>query len=809
MVSADISRNLTITSTGRVYNMSGWTVAGDTTINAAGQNVEITADHDFTGSVTVIAENLTIHDINDITFDAITLTGNLTILATGDVTATGIVSVAGRTDIDAGSATGAVTFMNAANDFVGAVSIIQGGDVALRDVNGLIVGNSDIDGTLSITAGGHVTQNAALIVDGQTSITVAPTFDVSLASVSNDFGATVSVTADTLNLRDSNALALGIVTLTGDLTVASGGDLTGAQQIDVAGTTLLSTNGSDLSLTETTNSFGGLVTVNRVGNIDLAATATLNFAGATFGLDKDLALSTIGMLTLEGSVFATGDMSLTGQGVQVEDLSVGGNLSIDAGTGVLTQVADRTLRVTGTTSLSASDINLQNEGVLLGAVSVATTGNATLKARGDLILGASNIGGIFDLTVDGGITQTAAIAVSDAFNLTGNKAKDVDLSNAANDFGRVSVTDVKDLTIGEANTLTLGGTITGDLTITAGGAIDLDETTVAVNLAILASTGVTDSGTVSVSGATQITSTGAVTLDNDVVLTGSVAVDAVDLTLDAAADIELNAVTLSGNLDLATTGDIAQSELAADAIAVTGTTTLETGVDNKIVLRNAANSFGGLVTLTAAKGADLHTATALNLQGAVGVDGLRVSALTDVTLGALNITGGDLMIAARNTLSQTAGLTVSGETTLDLGATGAINLQNAATDFGGKLMISAASNVDLFDANALTLQGDMTGNLDVVTVAGLALGTTNVGGALTLTTGGDITQLTPDSALTVTKALTTAAALTPFLRVSVATIFSGTMVRSAVRVTVRSFGVPLRTIQISLGTASFPTDTVT
>ena len=55
-----------------------------------------------------------------------------------------------------------------------------------------------------------------------------------------------------------------------------------------------------------------------------------------------------------------------------------------------------------------------------------------------------------------------------------------------------------------------------------------------------------------------------------------------------------------------------------------------------------------------------------------------------------------------------------------------------------------------------------------------------------------------------TKALTTAAALTPSLGVTVTTV-----VRSTMRVPVHSFGVPLRTIRVTHGTAACTTVSVT
>ena len=74
IVEAEVANNLILNSEGRLYNANGWDVAGTTVINAAGQDVVLTAAHDFKNSVSITARSLTINDVNDIVFDSITLT---------------------------------------------------------------------------------------------------------------------------------------------------------------------------------------------------------------------------------------------------------------------------------------------------------------------------------------------------------------------------------------------------------------------------------------------------------------------------------------------------------------------------------------------------------------------------------------------------------------------------------------------------------------------------------------------------------------------------------------------------------------
>ena len=139
LVSAAIVGDLSITSDGRIHNEAGWTVGGTTVINAAGQDVVLPADHTFTGAITVIARNLTINDVDDIQFADLTLSGNLTVTSGGNISASGVVTVGGRTDLTAGGNTATITMSNAANNFGGSVNVAGVGNVALTDVNAMVL----------------------------------------------------------------------------------------------------------------------------------------------------------------------------------------------------------------------------------------------------------------------------------------------------------------------------------------------------------------------------------------------------------------------------------------------------------------------------------------------------------------------------------------------------------------------------------------------------------------------------------------------------------------------------------------------
>src|SRR5436189_4347277 len=97
---------------------------------------------------------------------ASTVSGNLTLTANGLVSDSGNVTVVGLTTLAAGANN---IVLDNADDFGGAVNIVNANNVTLNDVNALTVGG-DVNGSLTTTAGGATTFNA-LTVDGSLTTT--------------------------------------------------------------------------------------------------------------------------------------------------------------------------------------------------------------------------------------------------------------------------------------------------------------------------------------------------------------------------------------------------------------------------------------------------------------------------------------------------------------------------------------------------------------------------------------------------------------------------------------------------------------
>ncbi len=141
--------------------------------------------------------------------DNVTL-GAPTILTTtnSNVTFTAASSVvnAGGNALTIATGTGAVSAMNAANNFTNLA--ITAGSANIRDANAIALGATNVSGNYILQTAGVVTQSAAVMVGGTTSVTAGATNDVTLNNAANNFNAVAIVSARDVNLVDANALTV-------------------------------------------------------------------------------------------------------------------------------------------------------------------------------------------------------------------------------------------------------------------------------------------------------------------------------------------------------------------------------------------------------------------------------------------------------------------------------------------------------------------------------------------------------------------------------------------------------------------------
>lgn len=278
---ANISGALSITtSAGDITSAGIFNITGSSSFNVA-DAASIILDNpanqfsstpNFSSPGTI--NNLALTDNSVVDLPSLTLTGDLTIISTGVVTQSGALSIQGNTSIDADA--NSIVLTNAANDFVGTVSLQNSGlsNTAIVDANTLNLGTSILgSGTLTVSAGA-INQSGPLI---QSSNAAASTFtatsgDIALTNGANDFTGTVVINntgPGDSSLTDSTGLTLSSSTTNGgDLTiVANNGIVLSGTTTSSGGDITVTTNTGDIQLGRL-NSGTGRLTINAAtGNV--------------------------------------------------------------------------------------------------------------------------------------------------------------------------------------------------------------------------------------------------------------------------------------------------------------------------------------------------------------------------------------------------------------------------------------------------------------------------------------------------------------------------------------------------------------
>jgi hypothetical protein len=685
-----ISGTLGVTASGAITQSGVLSVNGSATF-AAGAGNDITlsnASNDFSTVKITSGRNVTLADANALDLGASTVSGTLGVTTAGNITQSGILSVTGNATFAAGAGND-ITLSNTSNDF-STVLITSGRNVSLGDANALALGASTVSGNLSATTSGAISQSGAVTVNGTATFAAGSGNNITLSNTSNNFATVIVTSGNNVSLGDSNGIDLGASTISGILGVTASGAITQSGALSVNGSaTFAAGAGNDITLSNTSNNFS-TVKITSGRNVGLADTNALvlgaSTVSGTLGVTTGGAITQSGALSVNGSAtFAAGagnDITLSnasndfstvkitsGRNVALGDANalilgastVSGTLDVATG-GAITQSG--ALSVNGSATFaagSANDITLANTSNDFSAVKIASGRNVSLADANALVLGASTVSGTLGVTTSGDITQAAALAVAGSATFAAGAGGDISLNNGSNDFSSVTVTSGRNITLADANAITLNSISTaGSVTVGASG------TTLAGNIN-------TTGGLVDLSGA------GALTLGANVqIATGNGAANGGNVTFGS------NAV----NADVAGTRSL--------SINTQGSST-----GGSIAVNNVGNS-------AALNGLSLNGAT-ISLGGGT----IRSAGLTSIAGAATNVSGGALSLAVDN-LDLTGTLNVNGQalvlTTLAAGSTIALG----AADGSGVLGLSAADLNNLSGVTSLTI-GDAahTGAINV------------------------------------------------------------------------------------------------
>ncbi|MCA3005418.1 MAG: filamentous hemagglutinin N-terminal domain-containing protein [Planctomycetaceae bacterium] len=717
---------------------------------------------------------------------------------------TGAVSITGTLDLGGGvfSASGGSFTNSVAMLNVGSFNLNVTGNAELRDASTTTnLNDISVGGTLLVESAGDIARvdNGRLVVTGTSSFeTTAPTGSITLAVNTGDASALSGAASFTaggdVTVANQGNLALGTSTIGGALTAASatggitndtGGDINvtgdaifqalGAtgdinlgqiHSFSTGGTFSADTGGGDVTVLSAgairlgLSDIGGTLAVTAdTGNITGFAAGSGNnvgvAGGATFQTSASGATITLNNLAVGGEL----GLNTTGSGsnatvtnataLTLGPVSVGGDLSVTATTGNITNNTAETItvggsRFTATTLQSNADINLQTTGTMLtnGAFAVNTTGSggdATISIGGAGVrLAGGTVGGRLSVTAAGNITDEnagAVIAGSGRFETTLAGA-DVTFTNRAGASLRVGgplelITD--QVTIDTDAPVTLGASnIGGSLSVTTTAA-NAAATVTAPAGAIRNSVG---TGAIIVGGTVNFdTSDG----------TGDVNIATATQSSEFIPLQTSGAITINsgGSATITNNGAInfADSSIAGSlsAVALTGGISIGTGINLAVA--------GPSATFEARNGGDLSIDQGLSLSG------------TGARIGVTTVGGGDVTIVQPSLNLTTSNVTGALTATALTG-----NISNAGTG-GGQVTVSGGNASFTTQANNSTITLDpiqvsagtlllstagTAGNVAVNHIGNLSLAATTINGHATFGASGTITQT---GLITVTQSL--------------------------------------------------------
>lgn len=773
-----VDKLLTVEAKGPITQTGALTAGAASffTTTGAGNGIELNqANNNFTGNVTLDSSDKASfagHAQGKLTITSakgVELAGQvdniLKVDAAGSITQTGALKVTGASTFTTTDVGSGIALNKANNDFTGAVNINSSGtadfaghahDVTMTASNETKL-EGQVDGKLVVTAGGKITQDHALNVVGQSTLTTTGTGkDIVLDQDANTFGQKVVFkSSGAVDLHNSNDLILeGSAGTT--LNIKSAGSIGQSAMLSSGSTATFTSTGTDKSITleNPGNDFAGATSLASVGDVSVRG---------KFG-DILTVQTDTGNVTLSGTV-ANGLLVTAGQ-------------SISQGTAPI-------VVTNGATTLKAGQSGGMENSVDLGGSGNVFGGDLTVVAGSQGPRIGGHVKGDLKVTSEGQIEQADALTVDHKSTFVNTHLQDTPgafailLTNSNNVFSEgVTFSAPGDVKISSAAALQLEGSA-GNLEVNAAGSITQGNAlAVTAGPARFTTTGanhhitLTNDGN-AFNGDVALNSAGDafVRAKSDVKLSGSVGRDLTaevkggsilqgdgsvtvmrDTTLTTRADsgnpaavtdiilenpdnafrgqLRVNSagkVSIKGKGDVKLSGWV-EGDLKAEAIdgsLLQGNTVLSVGGTSQltttsspgntkatdVILDNAANSFGGPVALDVAGDATLAAASNVIVNGKVA---------------------GTLDVKSAGDIGQNAPLEV--DSTTNLSAGGNIKLDNPQNDFKNTVTVEKAVNVEIRDANALDTQGTATGNI-VLTAGGdlSQSGPWQVGGTSTLT----------------------------------------------------------------------------
>ena len=699
----------------------------------------------------------------------------ITLAAGGNLTQIG--SITG-TSLAVTNSAGNVTLTNAAND-VGSLSINNAGrGVSYSDASAFGVVAPGLQGSVvALTAGGNLTQAAAIVAT--TSLSVTNTAGaVTLTNAANDtLSLAISNPGRAVSYTDTSGFDIGAAGIQGSpITLIAAGAVTQTGAVTGGALAVTTTSGS-VTLANASNDVSSLAIANPGRQVSYRDASGFDIAAA--GIQgAPIAITAAGPITQSGAITSTGALSLTNTSGAITLTNANNDvasLNVSNGTGALSYADKTALTITGITAgdttLSTVDTLTVSNPIVAGSGTppgVKGDGNITLTSTAASILINANLTALKDtVTLNataGTITQdpTTTIA-SESLVWYALTPPTFSASNTSVVLG-LNLTGPGNIVFSnptQSITVATSSTVDGSIYITSPG----------VHIAGPLTAGGTGSEVVVTStNGNDITFDAAGSITNSIgsggvtLIAGGSIIDAHDPGIDITA-LSASFTATAGNIGTAVNPlETSVSSLAASAnsvgavINVTNDQALAlkglsaTGTGGAILLQNAGaitQTSGGIaansLAVTNSSGAVTLTSAANDVTTLAIANGTRAVSYTDSTgfdIAAAGIQGSAIALNASGTLTQTG--SVAGTSLAVTNSGGSVTLTNSGNEVSSLSIANAGRAVSYTDASGFDIAAAGIQGSPITLIAAGAVSQTGAitGGGLSVTNTSGTIRLT-------------------------------------------------------------------
>ena len=640
------------------------------------------------------------------------------------------------------------TSANSLSDF-GSVVITSARNVSLSDANDVDLGLSNINGDLSISAGGNITDSNTILVSGETNLDAIN--NIFLDSSGNDFNNVNLKTANNVILVDSNDLTVSnvdsfdnpiAINILGDLQLDVIGNATIAQNLQATnlvtastGTTII--NGSQISSTndqtynnrvvlKTDTSLRGnnisfnssIDSLDNPYNLDVTALNNLNYGD---GMGDDRIGANIGLNNLNSNSSQTTNLNIDNPGTSINttgEITFNNPVNLKANTTVNgnqitfnnTLDGDHNLAI-----ISRNNTNFQSTigGVIpLGELRV-TANNIIIGSKSVTTNGTQEFNGDISLNTLSNNGDTTTFITTDSFSAENIESKernliievvgDVQTSRILTEGNNLEITTEGEIVANDVLSTT-NGSDGGDVSLNAGENITLDGGIITV----------APSGN---GGDINLNSTNGSIKTNGSSSSGN--------PLDASGQMSGGNINLQTGAEIVT-GDLrSQSESGAGgAIKLRAEGNIQIDSNNGIVLGSNSGLTSGDLTINSP--ANLSLAGNIFTNGAnfqVGNESapneIIASDLTDINTsdGNLDFQGGKIILVEGEIITQGGDVRLQALGNLELGTINTLASQTSGGDLEVKSKGITIFNENI-SANNLTtdIEGETHLNTNITTI---------------------------------------------------------------------------------------------